>query len=451
MTIERAAAMLRSREVSAVELAQESLRKIHDGQPSLNAFITVTEDLALEQAKQSDEEFARGIDRGPLQGIPYALKDMFATKGIRTTCGSSIFADYFPDFDAAVYERLTKAGAVLMGKTGLHEFAYGITSNNPHFGAVRNPRDTTRIPGGSSGGSGAAVASGMTFFALGSDTGGSIRIPAAFCGCVGLKPSSGRVSRYGALPLDYSLDHIGPLTRSPRDAALVINAIAGFDRRDDTSSRQPVREYLPAKSTSLRGRTIGVARNFFNQRIEPAVAAAFGRSVERLVALGAQIVEVDLPDPSAVTIIGRVILLSEAAALLGKYSNRREAFGADVIALVDQGRLLAATDYINAQRLRRMYQREWAAVWHLIDALVLPTSPNQAPVIGETQVLIDGELEDVRLASTRFVRCFNVLGNPALSLPFAAPDKTLLTGLQIVGRAFREEDVIAVAAAFSGL
>src|SRR5579863_4896339 len=280
MTIEEAAASLRARKISSVELARESLRTIREQQPRLNAFITVTEDLALQQARRADEELGRGVDRGPLHGIPYSLKDVFATKGIRTTCGSKILAEHIPDHDSAVYERLGEAGAVLMGKNGMHELAYGITSNNPHFGTIRNPRNTNCIPGGSSGGSAAAVASDQVFFSIGSDTGGSIRVPAAYCGCVGLKPTSGRVSRYGILPLDFSLDHAGPLTRTVRDAALVMNAIAGFDRRDDTCSRLPVPDYLPGAEVSLSGRRLGIPENFFNERVSPAVATAFDRALK---------------------------------------------------------------------------------------------------------------------------------------------------------------------------
>src|SRR5579884_1752663 len=316
MTISEAAAKLRAREVSSVELARESLRAIHREQPRLNAFITITEDLALEQARRADEERARGIDRGPLHGIPYALKDVFATRGIRTTCGSKLFADFVPDHDSAVYERLRDAGAVLMGKTGLHELAYGITNNNPHFGPVRNPRDPERIPGGSSGGSGAAVAAGMVFFAMGTDTGGSIRIPAAYCGCVGLKPTSGRVSRYGVLPLDFSLDHMGPLTHTAKDAGLVMNALAGFDARDDTSSKQPIADYATFDpSKSLAGLRVGVPENFFSERVLPEVLAAFSSAIDRAGSLGASIVPVRVPDPAEINIVGRVILLAEVSAL----------------------------------------------------------------------------------------------------------------------------------------
>jgi aspartyl-tRNA(Asn)/glutamyl-tRNA(Gln) amidotransferase subunit A len=440
MNIQEAARKLRAREVSAVELAQESLRSIREHQPKLNAFITITEELALAQARQADAELARGHDRGPLHGIPYALKDVFCTKGIRTTVGSKIFADYIPDHDSAVYEKLTETGAVLMGKAGLQEFAYGITCNNPHYGPIRNPHDPDRIPGGSSGGSGVAVATGMVFFALGSDTGGSIRIPASFCGCVGLKPTSGRVSRYGVMPLDFSLDHMGPLTRTAADAGLVLQAIAGFDSRDDTSSRRPVPNYKtnPIPAGELR---VGVPSNFYNDRIAPEVAAAFEAAVARI---GGKIVPIRVPDPAEINVVSRAILLAEASAALGPYLHRRDDFGADVIALLDQGRLIAATDYINAQRLRRVYQREWARVWNHVDIVLTPTSPITAPKIGQTTVEIAGAPEDVRLAATRFVRAINVIGLPAISVPIAA-EGPLPVGLQLIGKPFDEVTLLGVA------
>ncbi len=447
MTIEKTAARLRSGQVTSMELTADAIAKIHESQPGLNSFITVTEQLAFNQAQQADDDFANGIDRGPLQGIPYALKDMFCTKGIRTTCGSKLFADYIPEHDAAVYERLREAGAVLLGKTGLHELAYGITSQNPHFGPVKNPRDTSRVPGGSSGGSGAAVAAGLVYFAMGSDTGGSIRLPAAFCGCVGLKPTSGRISRYGTLPLDYSLDHMGPLTRTVRDAAIVMNALAGKDQRDDTCSSHPVEDYLPAPGASLAGKRLGMPANFFNARLETKVREAFDAALDRIRSRGGELVPVTLPDPAAVTTIGRMILLSEASALLSQFAHRRDDFGGDVIALIDQGRLISATDYINAQRLRRVYQQQWAAVWNHIDALLVPASPNEAPLLGEPYVEIDGELEEVRIASTRFVRCFNVLGNPALVIPFVGAGAGVMTGLQVVGAPFAEKTVLEITAA----
>jgi aspartyl-tRNA(Asn)/glutamyl-tRNA(Gln) amidotransferase subunit A len=423
MTIVEAAAELRAHKVSAVELAEESLRRIRESQPRLNAFITITEDLALEQAKRADVELARGVDRGPLHGIPYALKDLFATRGIRTTCGSKIFADRITDSDSEVYRKLTDAGAVLMGKTGMHEFAYGITSNNPHFGAIRNPHDPSRIPGGSSGGSGAAVAADLVFFAMGTDTGGSIRVPASYCGCVGLKPTYGRVSRSGVFPLGYSLDHVGPLTRTARDAGLVMSAIADF---------QPV-------DPAVAGRRIGVPENFFDEGLAPAVEAAFDRALRSAETLGARLVPIQVPDPAVINTVGRVILLCEASTVLQSYLNRREDFGADVLALVDQGRLVPATDYIDAQRLRRLFQKRWSELWERVDIIFTPTTPILAPLIGQVEVAG----EDVRLASTRFVRPFNVLGLPALSMSFST--SSLPTGLQVVGQPCGEAELLAVA------
>ena len=241
MTIHEAAEALRARRASAVELTTAAIARVDRLNPTLNAFITVTADYALEKARQADAELSAGRDRGPLHGIPVALKDLFAMRGVRSTNGSKVFADSVPDFNAAVVDKLEEAGAVILGKLNLHELAYGITSANPHFGAVRNPWDKNRSPGGSSGGSGAAVAAGIVYAAMGTDTGGSIRIPASFCGTVGLKPTYGRVSQFGVHPLAYTLDHMGPLTRSVRDAAMVLNAIAGYDPRDESTSRAPHR------------------------------------------------------------------------------------------------------------------------------------------------------------------------------------------------------------------
>jgi aspartyl-tRNA(Asn)/glutamyl-tRNA(Gln) amidotransferase subunit A len=433
MTIQEAGRKLRAREVSSLELTQESLRRIHAEQPRLNAFITITDEVAIEQAKRADDDFARGIDRGPLQGIPYALKDLFKTAGIRTTGGTKIF-DHIPDHDCAVYEKLRAAGAVLTGKTGLHELAYGITSNNPHYGAVRNPHDPSRIPGGSSGGSGAAVAAGMVFFAMGSDTGGSIRIPAAYCGCTGLKPTFGRVSRFGAMPLGGSLDHVGPMTRTAIDAGLVMDAIAN----------EPLSGFsIPG--FSLKGARIGVPQNFYNERIAPEVAAAFADALKRAEAAGAHLVPLSVPDPAAINVVGRVILLAEVSALMENYSNRRDDFGPDVLALIDQGRMLAATDYVNAQRYRRLAQLQWAELWKIVDVIFTPTAPILPPLIGQADVKWNMESEDVRLATTRLVRAINVFGLPALSIPL--PSDSLPIGLQIIAPPSHDHLVLAVGSA----
>jgi aspartyl-tRNA(Asn)/glutamyl-tRNA(Gln) amidotransferase subunit A len=446
-TILETAQALRAHKVSSAELTQAAIERIRQLNPKLNAFITVTEEHARRQANAADEALARGVDHGPLHGIPVAVKDMFSTKGVRTTCGSALFTNHIPDADAAVVEKLAATGAVLLGKTGMHELAYGITSNNPHFGAVRNPWDVERIPGGSSGGSGAAVAAGLVLMAMGSDTGGSIRIPASFCGTVGLKPTSGRVSRYGTMPLDFSLDHMGPLTRSVRDTALALEAIAGFDKRDDTSSRQPVGKYVPDAAPSIRGLRIGLAHNFYMERIDPDAGAAVVRMAEMAEKLGARVTQVRVPDIVALNTAGRVILLVEASALMERHMNQRDKFGPDVLALLDQGRLLPATDYVNAQRLRRVMQREFNQLWGQIDCLFTPTTPMAAPRIGENTVQLGDATDDVRLAATRLVRGINVLGLPALSIPCGLDRRGLPLGLQIIGKAFDEAGVLRVGAA----
>ncbi len=447
MTILEAAAQLRAKKVSSVELTAAALTRIEKLNPKLNAFITVLDERSRKQAQHADEELAHGIDRGPLHGIPIGLKDVFSTKGIRTTCGSKIFEHNVPDLDSAVTEKLAATGSILIGKCSMHELAYGVTSNNPHFGAVRNPHNPDCIPGGSSGGSGVAVAADMVFMAMGSDTGGSIRIPAAYCGTVGLKPTSGRVSRYGVMLLDFSLDHMGPLTRSVRDAGAVMNAVAGYDHRDDTSSKQPVEDYLPPPDCSIGGLRIGWPENYYLDRLDPTVKAAVEKMAARAESLGARMVPVRVPDIAAINTIGRVILMTEASAFFESLGVGREMFGPDVLSLYDQGRLLAGTDYVNAQRLRRVMQREFAKLWDRIDCVFTPTAPMGAPRIGAPSVQLGGETEDTRLASTRFVRAINVLGVPALSMPCGMTAGNLPIGLQIIGKPFAEAEILRVGAA----
>jgi aspartyl-tRNA(Asn)/glutamyl-tRNA(Gln) amidotransferase subunit A len=447
MSIVEAARQLRARKVSSVELTRISLDKIAKLDGKLNAFITVMEERALAQARKADKELAGRKDRGPLHGIPVAVKDIFSTKGVRTTGGSKIYVDHVPDYDAAVVERLERAGAVIVGKTNLHELAYGITSSNPHFGAVRNPWDLERIPGGSSGGSGAAVAAGMVFLAMGSDSGGSIRVPASFCGTVGLKPTFGRVSRYGVMPLDFSLDHVGPLTRSVRDAALALQVLAGQDPRDDTSSSHPVPNYLPPKKISLKGIRIGWPENFFFDRVDREIALSVKLMAEAAEDLGAIMTPVRVPDMAEVNTIARVVLLAEASALMEPYLKQRDNFGPDVLALLDQGRLLSATDYINAQRLRRVEQQKFQQVWKQVDCIFTPTTPIVAPKIGQSTVQIGDQAEDARLASTRLVRGINLLGLPALSVFCAFNHEGLPFGLQLIGKPFGEATILRVGAA----
>lgn len=432
MTIVDAASALRSRKISALELTEECLRQIGRLNPALNAFITVTEETALARARELDGELAAGTDRGPLHGIPIAHKDLICTKGIRTTSGSKLYESYVPDHDAVVVTKLDAAGAVMVGKTGLHEVAYGVTSDNPHFGTIRNSRDPDRIPGGSSGGSGVAVATGMALMATGTDTGGSIRIPASYCGVVGLKPTYGLVDRAGVKPLGLSLDHVGPLTMTVRDAGLVLDIIGQRQRR-------------PAPQT-MRDVRIGMPQNFYLDRVDPEVAVAVHESVRVAERLGARVVSVRVPDIDALNNVGRVILLAEAAAIFEPYLDQRNKFGSDVLALLDQGRLVPATDYVNAQRMRKILVADFHRVFETIDCLFTPTTPITAPRIGEKQVEIGGEMQETRLATTRFVRGFNVLGYPALSIPCGVVKTGMPAGLQIVGRPYEDGLVLMVGA-----
>jgi aspartyl-tRNA(Asn)/glutamyl-tRNA(Gln) amidotransferase subunit A len=447
VTLRETAEALRRRHFSAVELTTATLGRIERANPTLRAFITITGERAMEQARRADAEFAAGKDRGPLQGVPIAVKDLFYTRGVRTTGGSPIFETFVPDSDAFAVARLEAAGAVMVGKTNLHELAYGITSANPHFGAVRNPWNVKHSPGGSSGGSGAAVAAGLVCAAMGTDTGGSIRIPAAFCGTVGLKPTYGRVSRRGVLPLSWSLDHVGPLTSTVRDAATIMNVTAGRDPGDASSSRHPVVDYVPDEGCAVRGLRVGFPENFFFERLDGEVELCVRGALARLQSLGAAVRPVKLPDIAAINATARVLLLCEASAMLEPHLADRTRFGADVLALLDQGRLLPATDYIHAQRLRARMQQEFAQIWSRVDCLIAPTTPNTAPRVGDETVKLGGRDEDVRLATTRLVRSFNLLGLPALSLPCGLSGDGLPVGLQIVAAPFEEALVLRIGAA----
>jgi aspartyl-tRNA(Asn)/glutamyl-tRNA(Gln) amidotransferase subunit A len=425
MTIAEAARSLRSRAVSSVELTKQCLGHIAKLNPSLNAFITVTSDSALARARELDQELAQGIDRGPLHGIPIAHKDLMWTKGVRTTSGSKIFADFVPDRDAAVVEKLADAGAVMVGKAGLHELAYGITSDNPHFGTIRNPRDPEHSPGGSSGGSAVAVATGMAFVATGTDTGGSIRVPASFCGVVGLKPTYGLVNCARVQPLGLSLDHVGPLARTVDDVRVALDAMS------DGARRKPA----PAWIGEIR---VGLPENFYFDTVAPEVETAVRQAAHKAEELGAHVIPVQVPDVEALNRAGLVILLSEAAAVHQAQLHRRGDFGSDVLALLDQGALVPAADYVNAQRLRKLLLAEFHALFRRIDCLLTPTTPITAPRSGQTAITLDGVAHDTRMLTTRFVRGFNVLGFPALSIPCGLSSDGLPIGLQLVARPFED-------------
>ena len=450
MTIREMGHLLRAGKTTSEELVEEALRLAETTGKELNAFITLDREGALELARERDLELAAGMDRGPLHGIPTAHKDLFYTRGLRTTAGSLVFRDFVPGYDATAVGKLKMAGAVSIGKTNLHELAYGVTSKNPHYGFVRNARDRDRIPGGSSGGSGTAIAAGIVPFSLGTDTGGSIRVPASYCGVVGLKPTYGRVSRYGVLPLATSFDHVGPLGSCVEDCALALTAIVGHDPNDASSSREPAEDYSGKSEGRLDGLIVGVPRNFFFERIDAEVEKAVRQAIAGMEHLGASVREVQVPDPEAVNAIQRLIQMSEVTAL---YQDERDPSRFDVATwnLIEQGRLVAATDYVNAQRLRTIFRREYNALWRQVHLLAVPTTPVVAPLISATTVEINGESEDVRMASTRLMRTANTMGDPALSLPCGKSQNGLPIGLQLIGRPFSEGFLLKVGWSIEGM
>lgn len=432
MTIAEAAQALRSRKISSVELTTQCLDQIEKLNPLLNAFITVTGDWALARAQELDRELAQGLDRGPLHGIPIAHKDLLWTKGIRTTSGSKIFADCVPDRDAPVVAKLADAGGVMVGKAGLHELAYGISSDNPHFGTIRNPRNPEHSPGGSSGGSGVAVATGMAFVATGTDTGGSIRVPASYCGVVGLKPTYGLIDRRGVQPLGLSLDHVGPLARTVDDTRLALHAMS------DPAKLKPAPQ-------AVREIRVGLPENFYFDVVAPEVKAAVHKAARQAEKLGARVIPMRVPDIEALNAAGLVILLSEAAAVhQANLTRRRADFGTDVLALLDQGSLVPAADYINAQRQRKLLLGQFHKLFQNIDCLFTPSTPITAPRIGQTEITLADVKYDTRFLTTRFARGLNALGFPALSMPCGESPEGLPIGLQIIARPFEENLLLAL-------
>jgi aspartyl-tRNA(Asn)/glutamyl-tRNA(Gln) amidotransferase subunit A len=444
MTIEAAAEAIRAREISPVSLLEACLARIATLEPRLNAFITVTADLAREQAREAEREIQAGRYKGPLHGIPVAVKDLFATKGIRTTAGSRILADWVPTEDATVVRRLREAGAVLLGKLGLHEFAYGISSVNPHFGDVRNPWDTTKIPGGSSGGSAVAVVASEAYAALGSDTGGSIRIPAALCGCVGLKPTFGRASLFGAVPLSWSLDHPGPLARTVRDVALAMTTIAGYDPRDPVSADRPIADLLAGIDRGARTLRVGVPTDHVWDECDPAIAASVRAAIEALARAGAEVREIRWPRAAEYARAASAILGVEARAYHeGAFPGRSSEYGPLVRArLSSQGDVDAET-YARSMKLLRE-ARAGVADRDLdgVDVLAMPTVPTRAWTIEEAKEV--GRPSEW----TRITRIFDLTGQPAVSLPCGFDPDGLPIGLQFAARMWDEAAALRAARAY---
>ena len=455
-SIAQIAAQIRKGEISPIELIEATLQAIDQCEPQLNAFITLFREESLESARRAEAEIRSGKDLGPLHGVPIALKDIICVEGTRSTAGSNFFAEESPQFDAALVSKLRDAGAIIIGKTNLHEFAFGVTTENPHFGATANPWDTSRVPGGSSGGSAAAVVAGCCAGALGSDTGGSIRIPAAVCGHVGLKPTYGRISVHGVIELAQSLDTVGPMCRYVHDVALMMNTLAGYDPHDVHSGNQPVPDYTEGLDLPIRGRKVGIPKQHFFDDLDPEVERIVRAAIKVLEGLGVEIVELDLPSAEAGHEVTLTLLTAEAGQFhQQRLAARREDYGVDVRELLENGLSLSATDYVKAVRVREIVKREFVGAFEEVDCILSPTAPLPAPLRSTHDLSGGSESNRIRPRLTRNTRLFNLLGLPSISVPcgFAQVESSnseegLPVGLQISGPWWSEKTLLQIAHAY---
>jgi len=464
LTIHEAHKLLMEKKVSSVELTEACLERIKQVEPHVSAIVTVTDELAMEQARRADELIASGDSR-PLTGIPTLIKDVMCTRGVRTTCSSKMLENFVPPYDATVVEKLNSAGMVMVGKANMDEFAMGSSTEHSAFFPTHNPWDLSRVPGGSSGGSAAAVAAGEAVYALGSDTGGSIRQPAGFCSVTGLKPTYGRVSRYGLVAFASSLDQIGPLTQDVTDCALVMNAIAGHDSRDSTSAPYSVPDYTQCLTGEIKGMKIGIPKEYFVEGMQPEVETAMKVAIAKLEELGASVGwEVSLPSTPHALAVYYIIAPSEASANLARYDGtkygfryqgaetmwdtmdktRQHGFGAEVKRRIMLGTYALSAGYydayyLKAQKVRTLIRREFDAAFEKYDVLVTPTSPTVPFKIGEK---LDDPVQ--MYLSDVCTLPINIAGLPAISIPVGFADD-LPIGMQIIGKPFAEETILKIA------
>ncbi len=459
--------LLEKKEITSVELTETFLKHAKEQNPEINAYITISEEEAIAAAKVADERRTKG-ERGRLLGVPLAIKDNICTKGIRTTCASKILHNFIPPYDATVVERLKKEGAVILGKTNMDEFAMGSSNETSFFGAVRNPHDKERIPGGSSGGSAASVAAGMAPAAMGRDTGGSIRQPAALCGVVGLKPTYGRVSRYGLIAFGSSLDQIGPITKDVKDAAILLETIAGRDERDSTSLKDIVPPYTARLYQDVKGLRLGVPKEYFIDGMDKEVLLKVKEAIELLKSLGAEIKEISLPHSGYGIAVYYLLATAEASSNLARYDGvkygfradnvkdlkemyiktKKEGFGEEVKRRIMLGTFALASGYYDAyykkaSKVRTLIKRDFEEAFRTVDAIVCPTSPETAFKLGEkSDDPIKMYLSDI------FTININLAGVPAVSVPCGFSAEKLPIGLQIIGNYMDEQTILNVAYAF---
>ncbi|WP_082233672.1 Asp-tRNA(Asn)/Glu-tRNA(Gln) amidotransferase GatCAB subunit A [Halobacillus massiliensis] len=447
-TIDELSGLIRKKEVSPVEVTKATLERAKNLNDQVNAFISITEDHAIDMALLHEKEILNGNYRGKLHGIPMALKDIFFFEGEVATIGSKIHQDFIPSYESTVVSKLKEAGVVFTGKLNMHEYAWGATTANPHYGPCRNPWNLEKIPGGSSGGSGAAVIADMTIASLGTDTGGSIRIPASSCGIVGLKPTHGRVSKYGCFPLAWSLDHIGPMAKTVTDAAILLEAIAGFDSNDPTTVDVPTAAYTENLKKDISGMVIGVNEEYFFRNVDSEVEALVRAGIRKLENMGANVVHVDIPSLKNAEFAELITIMTEASTV--HHSNlieRSQDFGEDVRLLLEAGEVPSAVDYLQAQQIRRQLDVEFAEAMKQVDVIISPTLPFTPIDIGADTLSLNSEIVSFLDHIIRFTLPGNLTGLPSISIPCGLSNG-LPVGMQIMGKAFKEEDVLQVAYAF---
>jgi aspartyl-tRNA(Asn)/glutamyl-tRNA(Gln) amidotransferase subunit A len=441
--------LIKTQDVSPVEIIDAHLARIGETDTTLNSFITLLPEQARAAARRAESEIQSGNYRGPLHGIPVGLKDLFNTGGVRTTSGSRIFDNFVPDQDCTVATRFQQAGAILLGKLNMHPFAYGPTGENADYGHMHNPWNPELITGGSSGGSGSATAAGQCTITMGSDTGGSVRIPAALCGIVGLKPTYGLVSRHGLTPLSWCLDHPGPMVRTVEDAALAMNAIAGHDPNDVASIREAIPDYTTALTGDVRRLKIGVPREFFEAPLDPEVAAAVQQAISQLEHLGAIVTEVSFPLFQHAQAISGTILMAEASAyhrdLLAKDGDKLYP---PVRIRLEAGLFITAIDYLKAQQARSVFNHETRQILTDVDLLLSPTEPVTAPPILAEKVQAGEQTIGTTAALTQYTRPYNITGGPAISVPCGFSESGMPIGLQLAGKPFDELTVLRAAHAY---
>jgi aspartyl-tRNA(Asn)/glutamyl-tRNA(Gln) amidotransferase subunit A len=449
LSLTEVAHAIAKKHMSSREVTQSCLDRIAQWQPHLNAFMTIETDSALAAADEADAALAKGHVKGVLHGVPLAHKDMYYDAGKVVTCGSKIRRDFVATSTATALQRLKDAGTVRLGSLQMVEFAYGPTGHNPHYGPVRNPWNVDHITGGSSSGSGSAVAARLTFAALGSDTGGSIRMPAHFCGITGLKTTVGRISRAGAMPLSQSLDTVGPLAQTVEDCALLLGLMAGADPNDLTAVTGPLPDYKAATQQPMKGAKIGVPSAFYVDDLDPEVARVLDETIAALKAEGATITQVELPDQRQLTAACQLVLATEAAAFHKRWLiERPQDYGPQVLMRLQNGLAIPAVSYLEAMRWRGPALSAYLAAVAGVDAVIAPVAPVAAPTIAESDVGNSPDAEAVIQRLTRFTRPVNYLGLPSLSIPSGFTGSGLPVGMQLIGRSFDEAMLLRIGAAF---